>query len=128
MTRTQRWNAPKRLVAGELRPDRNKCGFLRGYTDERFSFGRSFSPLDLKRPTDIESLVAHNDVVLYDRHEDQGETNNLAVDPAQRDLVAEYSATLEALIPEEIGEDRRVRVLERPQLLGWPTWRGDRAA
>jgi hypothetical protein len=43
-------------------------------------------------------------------------------------LVGEYCAKLEALITEEIGEDRRVWVLERPQLLGWPTWRGARAA
>jgi arylsulfatase A-like enzyme len=120
--------AANRLMSGELRPDWRKRGFLRGYTDERYSFGRYFSPLEPNRPTDLESLLAHNDVVLYDRVEDPGEIDNLALDPAHRELVAEYSAKLEALITEEIGEDRRVWVLERPQLLGWPTWRGDRAA
>jgi arylsulfatase len=120
--------APKRLMAGELRPDWNKRGFLRGYTDERYSFGRYFSPLEPNRPTDLDSLLAHNDVVLYDREKDPGELVNLALDPAQQDLVADYSARLEQLITAEVGEDRRVWVLVRPQLLGWPTWRGDRAA
>ena len=53
---------------------------------------------------------------------------NLAVDPAHRGLVAEYLAKLEALIDAEIGEDTRSWVTEQPQLLGWPTWRGDSAA
>jgi arylsulfatase len=120
--------APNRLMAGDLRPDWEKRGFLRGFTDERYSFGRYFSPLDPNRPTDLESLLAHNDVVLYDRQEDPGELVNLALDPTKQDLLAECSSKLEALITAEVGEDRRIWVLERPQLLGWPTWRGDRAA
>jgi arylsulfatase len=120
--------APQRLMSGELRPDWNKRGFLRGYTDARYSFGRYFSPLEPNRPTDLESLLAKNDVVLYDRQSDPGELVNLAADPGQRDLMAEYSNKLEALITDEVGEDRRVWVLERPNLLGWPTWRGDQAA
>ncbi len=121
-------DAPKRLQSGELRPDFRKRGFLRGYTDERYSFGRYFSPLDPNRPTDVDSLFAHNDVVLYDRHDDPDEVNNLALDSARRDLVGEYSAKLERLISEEIGDDRETWVLERPNLVGWPAWRGDTAA
>jgi arylsulfatase len=120
--------ATARLLSGDLRPNWEHRGFLRGYTDERYSFGRYFSPLEPNRPTDLESLRARNDVVLYDRQEDPGELQNVALDPSRQDLVAEYSAKLEQLITEEIGEDRRVWVLERPQLLGWPTWHGDRAA
>ena len=120
--------APARLMSGELRPDWTKRGFLRGYTDERYSFGRYFSPLEPNRPADVDALFAHNDVVLYDRHEDPGETTNLALDPTRRDLVANYRDRLEGLITEEIGDDVRMWVLERPQLLGWPTWQGDRAA
>jgi hypothetical protein len=67
-------------------------------------------------------------VVLYDRQEDHTEVVNLAADPAQGELVAEYSAKLEALIDDEIGLDTRAWVTERPQLLGWPTWKGDRTA
>ena len=53
---------------------------------------------------------------------------NLADDPSARDLVEECRAKLEALITAEIGDDTRAWVTERPQLLGWPTWRGDTAA
>jgi arylsulfatase len=117
--------ALKRLQSGDLRPDFDKRGFLRGYTDERYSFGRYFAPLDPNRPTDLESLLAHNDVVLYDRHDDPGEMTNLALDGTRRHLVAEYSAKLEELISEEVGEDRHTWVLERPNLGAWPAWRGD---
>src|SRR5262249_61591999 len=56
-----------RLASGDLRPDWNKRGFLRGYTDERYTFGRYFSPLAVNRPNSVEALYASNDVVLYDR-------------------------------------------------------------
>jgi arylsulfatase len=120
--------ATEKLMSGELRPDWHKRGFLRGYTDARYSFGRYFSPLEPNRPADLDALFAQNDVVLYDRETDPDELVNLAADSAHRDLVEEYRAKLEALITAEIGEDRRVWVLERPNLLGWPTWHGDRAA
>lgn len=115
-----------RLASGDLRPDWRKRGFLRGYTDERYTFGRYFSPLEPNRPRDVDELLAANDVVLYDRAEDPGERRNLAADPANRELVERYRAKLEALVDDEIGADRRAWVTERPQLLGWPGWRGDR--
>jgi arylsulfatase len=116
----------EKIGSGELRPDWEKRGFLRGYTDERYSFGRYFSPLEPNRPKDVDQLLADNDVVLYDRREDPDEVVNLAADPAHRQLVAEYSAKLEALIDAEIGSDTKAWVTERPNLLGWPTWKGDR--
>ena len=118
----------QRLQSGDLRPDWTKRGFLRGYTDERYTFGRYFSPLEPNRPSDVDALFASNDVVLYDRATDPAEVTNLALDPAHRELVAGYCAKLEALITTEIGDDARAWVHERPQLLGWPTWRGDTAA
>lgn len=117
-----------RVLSGELRPDWAKRGFLRGYTDQRYSFGRYFSPLQPNRPRTVEELFADNDVVLYDRQEDPDEVVNLATDPANRELVGRLSAELEALIDDEIGEDTRCWVAERPQLLGFPTWHGDRTA
>jgi hypothetical protein len=117
--------APKRLGSGDLRPDFRKRGFLRGYTDERYSFGRYFSPVDPNRPTDLGSLFARNDVVLYDRHTDRSETRNLALEPGNDELVAECSAKLERLISDEIGADTDTWVLDRPHLVGWPSWRGD---
>ena len=118
----------QKIVSGELRPDWTKRGFLRGYTDERYSFGRYFSPLEPNRPKDVDELFARNDVVLYDRQTDPAEMTNLAADPDHRDLVGQYSAKLESLISAEIGEDTRAWVTERPQLLGWPTWKGDAVA
>ena len=115
-------------MSGQLRPDWTKRGFLRGYTDARYSFGRYFAPISPNRPNDIESLLAHNDVVLYDRASDPDEVTNLALDPGHHDLLAHYSAKLEAMITAEIGTDTHAWVTERPQLLGWPTWRGDTAA
>jgi arylsulfatase len=121
-------DATQRLQAGELRPDFAKRGFLRGYTDERYTFGRYFSPLHPNRPRDLESLRADNDVVLYDRERDPGEVVNLALDPANDDLVATCSTRLERLIDVEIGADLDTWVLERPHLLGLPPWHGDEVA
>jgi arylsulfatase len=114
-----------KIASGKLRPDWTKRGFLRGYTDERYSFGRYFSPLEPNRPKDVDKLLAANDVVFYDREDDPAEMTNLAADPANRPLVARYSEKLESLIDTEIGEDTRAWVSERPRLLGWPTWKGD---
>ena len=90
--------------------------------------GCYFSPLEANRPKDLDALFGANDVVLYDRPEDSGETVNLAADPKNAALVAEYLAKLEALVTAEIGDDRRAWVTEKPRLLGWPTWRRDAAA
>jgi arylsulfatase len=120
----------ERLLSGALRPDWTKRGFLRAYIDRRYTFGRYFSPLEPNRPRNIEQLYEHNDVVLYDREHDPDEMTNLAGDSAHRDLVANYSARLESLIDAEIGADTHAWVADadRPQLLGWPVWRGDTAA
>jgi arylsulfatase len=120
-------DALSRLMSGELRPDFHNRGFLRGYTDERYTFGRYFSPLEPNRPRDLESLVAHNDVVLYDRQDDPGELHNLATDHDHQNLVVEYSDRLEQLITAEIGQDLDTWVLDRPNLGAWPNWHGDAA-
>lgn len=118
-------DGPERVQAGSLRPDWSKRGFLRGYTDHRYTFGRYFSPLEPNRPHTVEQLLADNDVVLYDRQNDPEEQSNLAVDSAHRELVTHLMAKLESLIDAEIGTDNRAWVPERPRLVGWPTWRGD---
>lgn len=118
-------DAPARVQSGDLRPDWRKRGFLRGYTDHRYSFGRYFSPLEPNRPSDLTTLQRDNDVVLYDRTADPDELVNLAADPANAELVAECSTLLEGLIDDEIGRDDRAWVTERELLLGAPRWRGD---
>ena len=57
--------------------------------------------------------------------DDPDETDNLANDPANAALVDSCRAKLEALIANEIGTDDAPWVTERPNLLGWPSWRGD---
>jgi arylsulfatase len=116
----------QRIESGSLRPDWTKRGFLRGYTNRRYTFGRYFSPLEPSRPTSLDRLFTDNDVVLYDRQTDPAEEHNLASDPAQRNVVSTCLDKLETLISDEIGNDTRAWVTERPHLLGWPTWRGDR--
>jgi arylsulfatase len=118
-------DAPEHVKDGTLRPDWRKRGFLRGWTDERYTFGRYFSPLEPNRPTGVETLMRDNDVVLYDRENDPTETVNLANDPAHQDLVGSLTAQLEALIDAEIGADTNAWVPEKPLLLGAPRWRGD---
>jgi arylsulfatase len=118
--------APAKMMSGELRPNWEHRGFLRGYTDERYSFGRYFAALEPNRPSDLEELHARNDVVLYDRVADPDEMTNLAADPARADLVEACRAKLEALISDEIGADDAPWVTERPNLLGWPAWQGDK--
>jgi arylsulfatase len=113
------------ILSGELRPDWRKRGFLRGYLDQRYTFGRYFAPIDINRPADVNDLFEHNDVVLYDRATDPTESTNLAYSPEHRDLVARYREKLESLISAEIGTDSRAWVAERRQLFGVPTWRGD---
>jgi arylsulfatase len=108
----------ERLQSGTLRPDLTKRGFLRGFTDERYSFGRYFSPLEPNRPNDVEALFASNDVVLYDRVTDPHELTNLASLPEHRDLVAQYCQRLERLIDAELGSDQHAWVTERPALAG----------
>jgi arylsulfatase len=120
-------DGPERIQSGELRPDWEKRGFLRGFTDKRYTFGRYFSPLRPNRPADVDALFADNDVVLYDRQNDPTEQTNLAGDPTHRQLVAECSDRLEALINTEIGRDTDAWVTDKPQLLGWPVWHGDTA-
>jgi arylsulfatase len=119
-------DAIERAMSGELRPSWDKRGFLRGWTDERYSFGRYFSPIDPNRPRTLDDLYARNDVVLYDRETDPDEVVNLATDPAHRALVATLSAKLVAAIDAEIGEDSKAWVTERPNLHAWPKWNGDR--
>jgi arylsulfatase len=118
-------DGPQRMAAGALRPDWTKRGFLRGLTDERWTFGRYFSPLQPNRPRTVDALLADNDVVLYDRDSDPHEMRNLAYEPEHRDTLGTLLGRLEALIDDEIGADDQPWVTERPRLLGYPTWHGD---
>jgi arylsulfatase len=121
-------DGPERMQSGALRPDWSKRGFLRGYTDNRYTFARYFSPLEPNRPRTVRDLFAANDVVMYDRATDPDEVVNLAYDPAHLDTVTDLLARLEQLIDDEIGQDTHAWVTERPRLGAYPSWHGDHPA
>lgn len=72
------------MMAGTLRPDWRKRVFVRGWTDDRYTFARYFSPLKPNRPDTVEQLITDNDSVLYDRESDPLEMDNLAACPSIR--------------------------------------------
>ncbi len=80
-------------------------GFVRAIITERYKFARYFSS-DFNVPSTFEELLAKNDLELYDLQNDPEELHNLAADPkANRELILDLNARLNALITHEIGVD-----------------------
>jgi arylsulfatase len=81
-------------------------GLIRGVFDGRYKFGRYFKITEHHEPRDWDTLVAHNDLELYDTSADPDEIVNLAFHPdAQRARILELNAKVNALIDAEIGVD-----------------------
>ncbi len=95
-----------------------KRGFLRGYTDRRYIFGRYFSPLEPNRPRDLDGSTQTTTSCCTTGSTDPHETTNLAARPEHRDVVADYARRLESLIDDEVGTDTDAWVTTRPELLG----------
>lgn len=85
--------------------DWGKRGHMRGLFDGRYKFMRYFKPADHHAPTAWEDLTARNDLEFYDTLTDPNEANNIALDPASRDLVLASNLRVNALIRREIGVD-----------------------
>jgi len=80
-------------------------GFVRAIITERYKFARYFSS-DFNAPVTLKELLDRNDIELYDLQNDPDEMHNLAADPeANRDLILDLNARLNALIAHEIGLD-----------------------
>jgi arylsulfatase len=90
-------------------PDLDKREVFRGMFDGRYKLVRYFGLGHYHLPETVEELLANNDVALYDLHLDPEEMDNLA-DPDHpkydESLLAAMNAKLNALIVEEIGEDK----------------------
>jgi arylsulfatase len=90
-------------------PDADKRELFRGVFDGRHKLIRYFGLGHYHQPDTVEELLANNDVALYDLHLDPEEMDNLA-DPDHpkydESLLAAMNAKLNALIVEEIGEDK----------------------
>lgn len=84
---------------------REQRGAMRGLITPRYKFARYFKPAEHNTPQSWESLVAANDIELYDLQADPREIRNLAEDAAQRETVMRLNAQLNARIAREIGVD-----------------------
>jgi arylsulfatase A-like enzyme len=81
-------------------------GLIRGVFDGRYKFGRYFKLTEHHVPRDWETLLAHNDLELYDTHRDPDEIVNLAFRPEERKAqILDLSGKVNALIEAEIGAD-----------------------
>ena len=78
---------------------------MRGLITPRYKFARYFKPTEHNSPQSWESLVAANDIELYDLQTDPREIHNLAENPAHRDTVMRLNNQLNTRIAREIGID-----------------------
>jgi arylsulfatase A-like enzyme len=89
-----------------MQPDFNNRGAIRSVFDGRYRFSRYFSPLHFNHPTTYETLLANNDLEVFDLQQDPEETRNLALDgTAKGDLIMTLNDKLNARIDEEVGDD-----------------------
>lgn len=104
------------LKLGQFGPSRTNRGLHRGVFDGRYKFARFFGLGEHHIPRDWETLLAHNDLALYDTETDPDEVDNLALKPeAHRDLIMRLNAQTTALIETEVGHD------DGREFVG-PTW------
>jgi arylsulfatase A-like enzyme len=99
----------KELVEEIGVPDLDKREMFRGIFDGRYKLVRYFGMGNYHVPASVQQLLADNDVALYDLQSDPEEMDNLA-NPAHprydEALLAAMNQKLNALIAEEIGEDK----------------------
>jgi arylsulfatase len=94
------------LKLGHLGPSRTNRGLHRGVYDGRYKFGRFFALGEHHIPRDWQTLLAHNDLALYDTETDPDELNNLALDPeAHKELIVALNEKTTKLIETEVGRD-----------------------
>ena len=106
-----RWMPLRALAAGQRPlPRLTNPALFRGIHTGRHKFVRYFRPDQHHRPEDWDTLVAHNQLELYDLQADPQELVNLAHAPAQADaatkaLILGLNARTNALVAAEVGED-----------------------
>lgn len=94
------------LRQGRLGPSRDNRALFRGIHDGRYKFARYFAPSNHHTPTDLQALIANNDLELYDLHNDPNELTNLANNPeAHRQLIESLNSRVNDLVALEVGVD-----------------------
>jgi len=90
-------------------PDLQKRELFRGVFDGRYKLVRYFGLGNYNQQASVKQLLADNDAALYDLLLDPEEMDNLA-NPANpkysEELLSAMNQKLNALIAEEIGEDK----------------------
>jgi len=94
------------LAEGRLHPDLDNPSLFRGVNDGRYKFARYFKPSEHHIPKDWNTLIAHNELELYDTQSDPDEIVNLAREPENhKDILLALNQKTNDLILQEIGFD-----------------------
>jgi arylsulfatase len=94
------------LETGQFFPSLENPALFRGVHDGRYKFARYFAPADHHQPRDFATLLARNQLELYDTASDPDEIVNLATQPEQhKDLLLRLNAKVNQLIQDEVGSD-----------------------
>ena len=79
---------------------------IRSIYDGQYRFSRYFAPNNFNTPQTMESLLANNDLEVYDLKNDPEEIHNLAVDMKKNgDLIFALNQKLNEIIANEVGVD-----------------------
>ena len=99
-------NAEKIATMKKHEPNFHDRVAIRSIFDGRYRFSRYFSPLAFNTPATLETLLAQNDLELYDLQNDPDEVQNLAMDPRKNaDLLLALNSVMTARITQEVGVD-----------------------
>lgn len=87
-------------------PDFSNRTSIRSIFDGQYRFSRYFGPNNFNTPQTMESLVANNDLEVYDLRNDPEEINNLALNMKKNsDLIFALNQVTNQRIAEEVGVD-----------------------
>jgi arylsulfatase len=101
------WTIIRQSLANlQFGPSLQNRALFRGIHDGRYKFARYFAAEDHHAPLDFATLLARNDLELYDTQSDPDELHNLANEPERhRVLIEGLNGRLNELVALEVGID-----------------------